>query len=87
MPSSVSTRTIVAANDRRGSGSHAASNGGSSGSLRRSSRIAVIFTTNRGGGRSPGQYRRKAFGTVTPPNRLRYGVAITPRSPGGPFDR
>ena len=30
-PSSVSTRTIVAANERRGTGSQAAGNGGSSG--------------------------------------------------------
>ena len=44
-PSSVSTRTIVAANDRRGIGSHAAGNGGSSGTTSRSRRIAVIRTS------------------------------------------
>ena len=43
-PSSVSTRTRVASKARRGTGSQAARNGGSSGSRIRSSRIAVIFT-------------------------------------------
>ena len=49
-PSSVSTRTIVTGKTVRGTGSQAAGNGGSSGTLNRSSRIAVI--------RMPGQYRR-----------------------------
>jgi hypothetical protein len=42
-PSSVSTRTIVASKCRRGTGSHAASNGGSSGSRSRWVLIAVIL--------------------------------------------
>ena len=61
-PSSVSTRTSVASKWRRGTGSQAARNGGSSGSRSRSSRIAVIFTAARAGAaardaarRSPGQ--------------------------------
>ena len=44
-PSSVSTRTIVAAKERRGTGSQAAGNGGSSGSTRRSRRMPVIRTS------------------------------------------
>ena len=44
-PSSVSTRTIVTAKERRGSGSHAASNGGSRGTTSRCSRTAVMRTT------------------------------------------
>ena len=43
-PSSVSTRTIVAANERRGCGSQAAANGGSSGTISRSRRMAVMRT-------------------------------------------
>jgi hypothetical protein len=46
MPASVSTRTRVASKCRRGTGSHAASKGGSSTSRIRSRRIVVIFTTN-----------------------------------------
>src|SRR5215510_9445285 len=42
-PSSVSTRTIVASKRVRGTGSHAARNGGSSGSRRRLSSTFVIF--------------------------------------------
>src|SRR6478735_6160246 len=41
-PSSVSTRTSVTGNTVRGTGSHAAGKGGSSGTLSRSSRMAVI---------------------------------------------
>src|SRR5689334_2951527 len=41
-PSSVSTRTIVTGKRVRGSGSHAAGNGGSSGTTSRSRRMAVI---------------------------------------------
>src|SRR5687768_14496636 len=44
-PSSVSTRTIVTGKVRRGSGSQAAANGGSSGTTRRCSRTALIRTT------------------------------------------
>src|ERR1700759_1514461 len=43
-PSSVSTVTSVASKCRRGWGSHAAANGGSSGSRSRSTLIDVIFT-------------------------------------------
>ena len=53
-PSSVSTRTSVASKWRRGTGSQAARNGGSSGSRSRSSRIAVIFMAGRAR-RRPGQ--------------------------------
>src|SRR5215210_8473206 len=42
-PSSVSTRTSVTANDVLGRGSHAAGKAGSSGTARRTVRIAVIF--------------------------------------------
>ena len=44
-PSSVSTRTIVTAKERRGSGSHAAANGGSRGTTSRCSLTAVMRTT------------------------------------------
>src|SRR5262249_43371214 len=47
MPSSVRTRTKVASKCVRGTGSHAAMKGGSSGSLSRSTSIAVIFTSLR----------------------------------------
>src|SRR3954447_26290070 len=60
-PSSVSIRTIVTGNSVRGTGSHAAGNGGSSGIRSRSSRIAVI--------RIAGQYRR--------PAPIRYGSDST----------
>src|SRR5689334_81755 len=49
-PSSVSTRTTVTGNVVRGTGSHAAGNGGSSGTTSRSVRMAVICMR--------GQYRR-----------------------------
>src|SRR5262245_46604449 len=41
-PSSVSTRTLVTGNVVRGTGSHAAANGGSSGTTSRASRTAVM---------------------------------------------
>ena len=42
-PSSVSTRTIVTGNDDRGTGSHAASNGGSSGTTTRVRPMRLIL--------------------------------------------
>src|SRR3954470_15155725 len=45
-PWSVTTRTTVAENDRRGTGSHAATNGGDSGVRSRSSSIRSISTTS-----------------------------------------
>ena len=72
-PSSVSTRTSVASNQRRGTGSQAARNGGSRGRRSRSSRIAVIFT------RTPPVLPERA----TRPGRNRAGQAILPCR-GGP---